>query len=104
MAYLDINGNYYEGDLADIRDLEVPTRPTPYHMFNSKLRQWVLDENKVMTLKKQVLANLDEELRVKLLLMNLNEDEKNALRNVYEDKVKELSNCNDPLVLQNFKL
>lgn len=102
MAFIDMNGNYYEGDMADVRDLEVPTRTTPYHTYNKKLKQWVLDNDKVMILKKQVLTRLDDELRTKTLLMNLTEDEKIAVKKSYDEKVAQLSKCNDPIKLQEF--
>ena len=104
MAFIDMNGNYYEGDMADVRDLEVPARPTPYHAFNKKLKQWVLDEEKVMILKKQVLTRLDDELRTKTLLLNLSEDEKKFVKKSYDEKVAQLATCNDPIKLQEFKL
>lgn len=104
MAFIDIDGLYYEGDLANLHDIEVPTRPTPYHTYNKKLKQWVVDNDKVMVLKKQVLQKLDEELRVKTLLLNLTNEEKDAINKHYNDKVQQLSKVNDPVILQEITL
>ena len=104
MGFIDLNGLYYEGDIADLHDMEVPNRPTPYHTYNKKLKQWVLDDSKVLTLKKEVLARLDEELRTKTLLLNLTEDEKKAVNELYKERIAKLSRINDPVLIQEITL
>lgn len=39
--YLDFNGEYYEGDKADHRHIEVPQRPSPLHEWDGD--GWVLN-------------------------------------------------------------
>jgi hypothetical protein len=41
MAWLDSQGNYYEGDRASLSDKGVPTRPSPDHIYVDG--EWVED-------------------------------------------------------------
>ena len=100
MAFISIeDGTYYDGDKADLKDIEVPIRPTPYHIYNRKLKQWILDDGKVLDLKKQILNQLDEDLKAKTLLLNLTTEQKVEAEKEYNDKISILSTVNDPIVL-----
>lgn len=101
MAFISIDTDtYYDGDRANIRDLEVPVRPTPYHVYNRKVRQWVLDDGKVLDLKKRILNQLDEDLREKTVLLNLTAEQKSDAETDYNNKLNILSTVNDPVILQ----
>lgn len=101
MPFISIeDGTYYDGDRANLLDIEVPTRPTPYHIYNKNMRQWILDNNKVMQLKKDILAQLDENLKAKTILMNLTSEQKEEARQEYNAKLEILSSTNDPIKLQ----
>lgn len=41
MAYISAEGNYYEGDRAHALDIEVPTRPSPEHVWKNDV--WFID-------------------------------------------------------------
>ena len=45
MAWLDSQGNYYEGDRASLADIGVPQRPSPVHSWVDGA--WVEDPVKV---------------------------------------------------------
>lgn len=100
MGFISIeDGSYYEGDLENILDLKVSPQPTPYHTYNKNMKQWVLDHNKVIQLKRNILAQLDEELKAKTILLNLTSEQKEEARKDYDIKVEFLSNNDDPIIL-----
>lgn len=98
-CYLTVDDLYYEGDRACVTDREVTPRPTAYHTYVRKLKQWTLDDAKVALLKRQMISLLDEQYATKKLL-NLNENELRALEEVHAKKVKEITNSNDPMVIE----
>lgn len=61
MAWLDSQGNYYEGDRASLGDRGVPTRPSPIHIWVDGA--WIEDPVKVAEIvaeeAKKKLAEID---------------------------------------------
>lgn len=61
MAWLDSQGNYYEGDRANLSDLGVPERPSSLHIFVDG--EWVEGPAKVAEIQaeeaKKKLAEID---------------------------------------------
>lgn len=104
MAFIDIDGFYYEGEKANINDIAVPTRPSLYHRYDQNLKEWVLDDKKVLELKRRILFQLDEDLKAKTLLLNLNDIEKQKIQNKYDEQIKLLSDTDDPIILQEITL
>ena len=104
MPYIDNQGQYYEGEQASLEDIEVPVRPSIYHIYNAKLKEWVIDDNKVLELKKMVLQKLDEELEVKMKLFHLTDQEKRLLQDKYDKCIDILSTCNDPSVIESLSI
>lgn len=104
MAFIDIDGFYYEGEKGDINDIQVPTRPTPYHKYDLNLKEWIIDDKKVLDLKKRILSQLDEDLKAKTLLLNLNNEQKKKVQDRYDEQLQLLSNTNDPIILQEITL
>ena len=99
-GFIDLNGNYYEGERFTFDDIEVNSRPTEYHKYSTKLKQWIVDDEAVENLKAKLLNQLDEELRTKTIILNMTSEEKEALKKKYEEKLKLLSIENDPIILQ----
>jgi hypothetical protein len=54
MAWLDSQGNYYEGDRANLSDRGVPTRPSSIHIFVDG--EWVEDQVQVAAAQAEVEA------------------------------------------------
>ena len=104
MAFIDMDGFYYEGEQANINDIQVPVRPTPYHKYNSNLKEWVLDDEKVLDLKKRILSQLDEDLKAKTILLNLNDEQKRQVQDKYDEQLQLLSSTDDPIILQEITL
>ena len=98
-GFIDLNGNYYEGEKFAFSDIEVNNRPTEYHKYSTKLRQWVIDDEAVENLKSKLLNQLDEELRTKTIILNMTSEEKEQLKKKYEEKIRLLSIENDPIIL-----
>jgi hypothetical protein len=61
MAWLDSQGNYYEGDRANLADRGVPQRPSPNHIWVDGA--WVEDAQKLAEIAsdeaKKKLAEID---------------------------------------------
>ena len=104
MPFIDSSGLYYEGERASINDIEVPERPSIYHMYSKKARQWILDNDKVLDLKRRILNQLENDLKSKLTLLNLTEEEKENLQKEYNLKIDQLSSSNDPQIIEKIKL
>lgn len=102
MYYISItDGTYYEGERENILDIEVPQRPSPYHSYSKKTKQWYLDNNKVLELKKSILAKLDEDLHTKTVLYNLTAEELEKITREYKEKITILTSTNDIQILQD---
>lgn len=99
-GFIDLNGNYYEGEKFNFEDIEVSSRPTEYHKYNTKLKQWVVDEDAIAALKERLLNQLDNDIRVRTTIFNMTSEEKEKLKNKYEKMIQLLSVENDPIVLQ----
>lgn len=60
--YVDQNGNYYEGDKADHRHIDVSKKPSPFHVYNMETKRWAKDtdlesEAETNIKKSQIIEN-----------------------------------------------
>ena len=105
MAYIDHNGNYYEGDRIDTTDIECVTRPSSYHKYNIDTRKWTIDDVKVNELKKRKASDIARQYNLYLASNSpLAEDTRHKIEEVYNNTIKVLINSTDPKIIERIEL
>lgn len=93
--YIGSTGNYYYGQRQDIRDKEVPKRPSITHVWNGM--EWIVDESlKIQNDRNEIIYKLRESdsnfIRVIEDIIDVLVSEKilniNKLKKEVQDKIK----------------
>ena len=97
--FVDLQGNYYEGDRVSLEDKEVASaRPTQYHKYDFSNNKWILSEYAVNDFKDMRIAVLREEYTSQMLNAKNDENRQSFLTNKFtflKNKVRRANNIEE---------